>query len=67
MTAVLERSVDAGSKLAPVSTGAEGGPAAFNDFDPSLEAAVQAARPTGAPILILTSSRLDGSKTCSEH
>jgi hypothetical protein len=42
-------------------------PLPFTAFDPTLEDAGAAARVSGAPILIQTSTRLDGTNACSEH
>ena len=66
MTLPLERSLDSTSKTPLALTGDEA-PAVFSACDCTLEAAVEAARPSSAPILIVTSTRLDGTGACSEH
>ena len=60
MTRVLERAVDT---VTPASLDLP----IFSAFDVSLDAACEAARASNGPILIVGSSRLDGTPTCSEH
>lgn len=66
MTVILERDLAALPRVqAPSSV--EGETAVFSAFDASLDAACEAARSNDAPILIMTSTRLDGTASCSEH
>jgi hypothetical protein len=66
MTLPLELTFDSTSRTPPAPPGQEA-PDVFSGFDCTLDWAIEAARPSKAPILIVASTRLDGTGSCSEH